>query len=206
MSKRIFRGDVSAEVSSLSESLQELNASRSKDKVAIQHPGENIFREAFSEGYQAGFAKGIADSQEQNQLRLDLFSKELSSLIDRIESAMNLWFQKAETELSSLAADIAVRVVAEELAIRPSAILAIAREALLEVTESSTVHIRVNPFDLHTLEDNKESLINASSSVRNFTIAGDESLTRGSVVIEGENGIVHATVESQVESILREAA
>lgn len=206
MSKRIFRNGANAEISSLSDSLRELKGVGSRDKTAIQQPGEQIFKEAFATGFEAGFAKGLADAESQTKARLDLFSQELKSVIERIELAMELWYEKAEFGLAGLAGDVARRVIAEELTLRPDAILAITREALQQVTDSPTVHIRVNPFDLPTLEENRDKVLASAGNIRNITFLVDESLSPGSLVIESENGVVQASVESRVDSVLKEAA
>lgn len=206
MSKRIFRNGANAEISSLSDSLQELKGVGTRDKTAIQQPGEPIFKEAFANGYQAGFAKGLEDAEVQTRARLDIFSQELKSVIERIESAMELWYQKAEFGLAGLAGDVARRVIAEELTVRPDAILAITREALQQVTDSPTAHIRINPFDLATLEENKEKVLFSAAGIRELNLVVDENLSRGSVVIECDNGVIQSTVEAKVDSILKEAA
>lgn len=205
MSKRIFTEDESAGFVGFENQLP-----RNTDVAAKMRrmPGaakdqlrEDIFREAFQAGYQAGFAQGHLASVEDNRRNAERFRRDLESVVQRCESAMELWFQKAEHGLSSLASEIAKKIIATELATQPDAILGIVREALGRVTNSTHARIRLNPFDLAMVSENKEYVLQACQFVSDVEIVGDESLTPGSTVVESDSGVIDCRIEAKLDAI-----
>ncbi|MCH8273671.1 MAG: hypothetical protein IH851_02670 [Armatimonadetes bacterium] len=163
---------------------------------------EKAFKEGFVDGYETGLRQGAEETKAQNRERLDRFSADLRAVVDRIERAMDLWYQKAEHGLSVLSADIAKKIVSRELETRPDAVLEIVREAVGRVRNAVSARVRVNPFDLPALEERKEDVCASAGSVSEIEMVGDDTLSRGSVIIESESGVVDATVESKLDHII----
>lgn len=184
------------------------SALESYEKLKKQTEADRIraFEEAYAAGYAAGFPHGVQQALEREGQRLAEFDHQLRDLISRIESAVSLWYQKAELSLADLGLEIAKRVINEELTIRPTAILTIVRDALGHVEHSSSVKIKLNPFDLHTLEEHRATLHSLAGGISNLEIVGDEHLSRGSVIVESQFGTVDATVETKLEQFRNEAA
>jgi len=211
--KRILPRESNSKFSKLEEQLPEIpknSCTQEKEMplpLASSHaiPAES-YREGFAKGYEAGFREGFQTAKEHETERLKRFEKDLETFIARIEHALELWYEKAESGLAQYASEIAKKILAEELTLRPEAIVSLAREAIKRVRNSSTVRIRVNPFDLSTLEERKEELFRIVAGVRGIELAGDETLERGSVILETENGILDARIETQLENLSRTEA
>lgn len=207
MSKRVIPNGVSAE--SLADRLPDVEAESSSRRVSGSRKDvpieqrERTSRAAFEKGYETGFKQGLHDARAQEQLTLDNFRRELAAVVDRIEKAMILWYDKAEHGLAELSIDIARRIVGDALEQRPDAILDIVREAMSRVELATRAVIRVNTSDLAAIEERKHDVIAAAQSVREVQFVGDDSLSRGSVVIETEEGVVDASVESKANRLLR---
>ena len=206
MSKRIISADEAVSAAPLANHLPK--SSEMKKKVPRRFSGEHsdeyreqIFRDAFSSGYQAGHAQGTLAAREDERHRMLAFAADARALINRVESAMDLWYQKAEAGLARFATELASRIVAEEIQLRPEVILSIVREALQRVTNSVSARIRVNPADLTALSEHREELIHACQGVRELEFVGDEALSRGSVIIEGESGVIDARVEAKLDEL-----
>lgn len=207
MSKRVLSNVSGAE--SLVERLPEVGAEIGSNKVgggnqpAPADHREKSSRAAFEKGYEAGFRQGLEDARAQEQVILENFRRELAAVVDRIEKAMILWYDKAEHGLAELSIDIARKVVGDALERNPDAILEVVREAMARVELATRAVIRVNTSDLPAIEERKPDVIAAAQSVREVQFVGDDSLSRGSVVIETEEGVVDASVESKALRLLR---
>ncbi|HWP30809.1 MAG TPA: FliH/SctL family protein [Fimbriimonadales bacterium] len=209
--KRILPRESGSKFSKLEEQLPEIpKLSSAKEKepplplVSTTHAiATESYQDGFAKGYDAGFREGLHCAKEYELERLKRLESDLETLFARIEHAMELWYEKAESGLARYASDIAKKILAEELTLRPEAIVSLAREAIKRVRNTTNVRIRVNPFDLNTLNERKEELFRIAAGVRGIEIAGDETLERGSVIIETENGILDARIETQLENLCR---
>jgi flagellar assembly protein FliH len=167
---------------------------------------QSAFRAGYEQGFRTGFNEGLEQAKNQEQIILQNFQTELISLIRRIETSMSIWFEKAESNLADLSFEVAKKIINEELSLHPEWIYSIAKDALQRVINSNTVRIRVNPFHVPELEKRQTDLIAVASGVQGIEILGDESLERGSLMIESENGIVDARIETKFNQLIKEEA
>jgi flagellar assembly protein FliH len=218
--KRIFHSDKTEEFEKLDDVLPEASQ---LSKVYSEHRGnyepvfdnptsiideikQSAFKEGHEAGFQIGFNEGLQQAKNQEQIILQNFQTELVSLIRRIEASVSIWFEKAESNLADLSFEVAKKIINEELSLHPEWIYSIAKDALQRVINSNTVRIRVNPFHVSELEKRQTDLIAAASGVQGIEILGDESLDRGSLIIESENGIVDARIETKFNQLIKEEA
>ena len=160
------------------------------------------------EGKTLGFQQAFDEAAAKKQAELDALHAEFERTVDKVESAIQDWFLKSEPSLAQLSILIAKRILAQELATNPDAILAMTREAITEVTHATSARIRLNPFDSEILEAHRAEIMSAASSVRQLEIVEDDSIA-GGCVIETDGGVVDARVEMKLEEIaesLRRAA
>ncbi len=218
MFKRIFHSDKTGEFEKLDDVLPEVSQ---LSRVYSEHKGnyepvfdnatsvideikQSAFREGYETGFQIGFNEGLQQAKNQEQITLQSFQTELVSLIRRIEASISIWFEKAESNLADLSFEVAKKIINEELSLHPEWIYSIAKDALQRVINSNTIRIRVNPFHVPELEKRQTDLIATASGVQGIEILGDESLDRGSLMIESENGIVDARIETKFNQLIKE--
>jgi flagellar biosynthesis/type III secretory pathway protein FliH len=60
--------------------------------------------------------------------------------------------------------------------------------------------IRVNPFDVESLNASKEDLMALSTSLRSLEIV-DDSAILGGCIIETDGGVVDASVDAQLQRL-----
>ncbi|GIV01812.1 MAG: hypothetical protein KatS3mg015_0642 [Fimbriimonadales bacterium] len=203
--KRVIRAEDATPLARLEDYLQ-TQPSHQPARSATPGQTDPSQEASYAEGYEAGFRQGLQTVLANEQSRIAAFEADLRALTQRVESAVELWFQKAEQSLIRLAKEAARRIVCEEIQLRPEVIETIVRDALRHAGETTKVRVRVNPFDLPTLEQKKEELLAACANIQGIEIVGDESLSRGSTIVETEGGLIDATVESKVDALLGEAA
>jgi flagellar biosynthesis/type III secretory pathway protein FliH len=154
------------------------------------------------EGFEAGFAEGkslaYAEYQEKCAIEIKQFIDELNAIYDRVQDATDRWKEECEADVVEIALNAVERVLASELNLSRDSALAIAREALNEVTHSSKARIRLNPFDLPIIEQHREALIAASTSLRQIEIISDESIDAGCIV-ETDGGVIDSRIETRLK-------
>lgn len=174
---------------------------------AHQQARQAGYEAGFAQGLEEGVAKGIAQSLEEARAvrvgELEAFASDLNALRDDATAAIDRWYQESEHALAQLATVIAAKVVAKELASDPELVLAIAREAIQEVTHATSARIRANIADAPSLTRHRDELAALAPSLRGVEIVEDPSIRAG-CVIETDGGVVEATVEQKLERALRE--
>lgn len=204
--KRILRKEEAQNLVDFSERLRTGSSFSFGHVASPTNPIETLREAAFKEGFAHGYSDGsLRASEELQAKKIELyehFLRDMDALNRRIEAAVELWFQKAEDGLVTLAKEVAVRLIGQELQTQPQIILQLARETLLSASESTQTRIRVNPFDLRTLEDLKEELLASAGHLKGIEIVSDDRLSRGSVFVESESGVVDAVIETKIDSIL----
>lgn len=204
-SKRVYKQGESVSFANLEEFLKQAPGAPSRRPAGEMHPrtSSHLHESSYAEGFEVGFQQGLQTVLANEQARIATFDAELRALVRRVEQALELWFQKAEDSLARLARAVARKVIATEIEARPELITPIVREALGYAKDSTSVRIRVNPFDLPTLEERRSELLAACAGIQGIEIVGDESLSRGSTIIETEGGVIDATVESKLDNLFQ---
>lgn len=185
---------------------------------------EDIFAKAYSEGYQRGFEQGRTEGSEAgNQIavqmtttaaqasrkaELEAFVGSLQKVLSSTDEAMIEWYRLAEEEIGPIVAEIARKVVLEELKISRESVLSIVKDAMSEITHASKARIRVNPLDTDLMRSFKDEIQACAQSVKGIEIVEDSTII-GGCLIETEGGLVDARIENKVTMLtnqLRKAA
>lgn len=209
MSKRIILNEEAAGLSGFATQLPnaaEAPGTKHRRGHSTDARREASFKEGYSAGYAGGFEVGMNEAKQEEQRRTELFVAEISAAVARMESAMDLWYQKAEHGLAVLAKEIASKIICEELQTRPEVILNVVRDALGRVSNSTHARVRLNPFDLPTINHQKDALLQACQSIHEIDLVADDTLSIGSTVIESDSGVIDARVESKLTEIVSENA
>jgi flagellar assembly protein FliH len=99
---------------------------------------ERIHRDAHKQGYDAGYEEGTA--------RARMEALRLHTLIEQLERALGEFDQQVAEELLALSLEVARQVLRQAIAARPTVILEVVREALLQLPHQHAA-IYLNPED-----------------------------------------------------------
>jgi flagellar assembly protein FliH len=142
-----------------------------------------INQQAYREGYDAGYARGAA-----------VAAGEAARLADLVESArqeMRGLEQNVAEDLVRLALTLARTLVRESLKVHPEMVQAIVRETVRDVPPfGQGTRLRVNPEDAALLTKHLGSELDAQ-----WSIVGDETMTRGGCRVESATGEIDASME-----------
>lgn len=163
---------------------------RTQDRNIIsraQDEAVTIKEAAKQEGYQEGIAKAEKDIQEIREKLVDFFNTK------------EVIFDRFTTCIYDIAVEMAKRIIKKEIKDDKESTLTIIKGALEEVNKTENkITLKVMPQDVEIVRDKipeyfKENYIEAKLSV-----VPDNSIKEGGVVVETSNGIIDATIETQI--------
>lgn len=145
-------------------------------------PAETARQLAYIEGYAAGARAGEANSERIGQL-FEGFTRMLDQLDVKLADAVR-----------DLALDIARKIVAGELEVRPEHILEVVRQALQLVTETTRdSRLLLNPADAPLIKQRLEATLDRSR----IRLVEDARIVRGGCRIETPHGDIDATLQTR---------
>lgn len=166
---------------------------RAQEIVAeAQARAEAIVEAARTEGYARGEEEARACWSER-LLALDQRAAEIAH-----EQAE--FFKAAEPELAALSMDIARKVLKQELALSPEAVLTVVRACMHRLKEKEA-RIRVNPKDLDTVRGARESFLCIADGMAEIEIVSDRRVGLGGCIVETPSGNIDARLETQLDHI-----
>lgn len=137
------------------------------------------------EARQEGIAKGLA---EWNEI--------LARAARRAEELSDGW----EETMLRLAVKVAEKIIGEQLALQPEAVVGIVREVLKGTRAGRHMTIQVNESEAHEVRSRIDSLkeLGITSEI---SIVASQSISRGGCVVESELGIIDARLETQLKCL-----
>ncbi|MGX3011357.1 flagellar assembly protein FliH [Helicobacter sp. 23-1044] len=160
---------------------------RFSDLQAQANEREKVAKE---EGIKEG--KMMVDLELKNSIEIE--REKIASSINKLDSAIDgakAQIEKLESELSSIALDIAKEVIIKEISAESAKVAAsIAKELLKSMSGNLDVVIKVNPADF-------EFLNNLAKGKENIKIKSDDAIAKGGVVIISENGNIDGSIMSR---------
>jgi len=160
---------------------------------AAKQDSEELRRKA----REAGYAEG--EKRAQNQYAALI--AEAKETLDEARTEKSETFSGLEAEIISLVLDIAQKVVATELVQNRDAILSIIRSTLYDVTPSSEAVVKISFDDYDYVIENKDRLSETLSFLCELDIRKDNSLKKGSCVVDTSYGTAIGNADSRFKQI-----
>lgn len=155
-----------------------------------QEESENIKKSAFEEGYRKGLEKASSD--------LEVFREQLSQFM----SAKNDVFEYIAPDILELSVDIAKTIIKKELESDPQVLINTIVDVLKTVSKNEPkIVIRVNPQSVQFIKDTIPNITYQYGIDSKINIVADPSIEEGGCVFQTNNGIVDASIDTQVEII-----
>lgn len=151
---------------------------------------ENIKRSAFEEGYRLGLEKAQADMEQ--------FRDELSKFMNAKKDV----FEYIAPDILEISVDIAKKILKREIETDPQIIIDTIIDVLKTVSKNEPkITIRVRPQSVQFVKDVLPSLSYEYGIDAKISVVADPSIDDGGCVLETNNGIVDASVDTQLEII-----
>lgn len=151
---------------------------------------ENIKRSAFEEGYRMGMEKAQADFEH--------FRSELSNFMNAKKDV----FEYIAPDILEISVNIAKKIIKREMETDPQIIIETIIDVLKTVSKNEPkITIRVRPQSVQFVKDVIPNLSYQYGIDAKISVVADPSVEEGGCVLETNNGIVDASVDTQLEII-----
>ena len=155
-----------------------------------QEESENIKKSAFEEGYRLGLEKADVD--------LVSFRNELSNFMNAKKDV----FEYIAPDILEISVDIAKTIIKKELEMDPQVLINTIIDVLRSVSKNeSKITIRVRPQSVQFIKDTIPNITYQYGIESKINIIADPSIEEGGCVFQTNNGIVDASIDTQLEII-----
>lgn len=155
-----------------------------------QEEAENIKKSAFEEGYRLGLEKANSD--------IENFRNELSNFMNAKQEV----FEYIAPDILEISVDIAKKVIKRELESDPQIIINTIIDILRGVSKNEPkVTIKVHPQSVQIIKDTIPTITYQYGIESKLNIISDPSIEEGGCVLQTNNGIVDASIDTQIEII-----
>ena len=151
---------------------------------------ENIKKSAFEEGYRLGLAKASSDMED--------FRNQLEGFMNARKDV----FEYIAPDILEISVDIAKKIIKKELESDPQVLLNTIVEVLRTISKSEPkITIRVRPQSVQFIKDTIPNITYQYGIDSKINIVADPSIEDGGCVFQTNNGIVDASIDTQIEII-----
>ncbi|MBS6603521.1 MAG: hypothetical protein KH301_07190 [Brachyspira sp.] len=154
----------------------------------------DTIREAASkEGYQAGIEQAKAD---------------IALLKDTLTAFMNApqeVYEQIAPDILEISVDIAKKIIKKEVSEEPQVLMNTIVEVMKGLSKEETkVILRVNPTQVDITKQSVPEMLNLAGLDTKVVVLSDENVSEGGCMVTTGNGVVDATIETQL-SVISEA-
>ncbi len=154
---------------------------------------QSIKEAAAKEGYQEGLA----------QAREDVL--EVKNTIMEFAGAKQAVFDEVSPYILGISVDIAKKIIKRELEQDPSLILDNIQELLKRLSKEETkITLKVNPVQVSLIKSEVPELVSNAGLDAKVMVVPDEGIMEGGCMLTTTNGVIDATIETQL-SVISEA-
>ena len=155
-----------------------------------QEESENIKKSAFEEGYNLGLAKAETD--------INKFKSEFVKFMNAKQEV----FEYIAPDILEISVDIAKKIIKKEMETDPQVIINTIIDVLKSVSKSEPkVTIRVNPKSVDFVKDILPNITYEYGIETKINVNSDPSIEDGGCIFQTNNGIVDASIDTQLEII-----
>jgi flagellar assembly protein FliH len=166
--------------------------------------GDAIRKRAEEEGRKAAIDAASKVMDEKVGKQLVTLLPAIRQVAEQLDQLKHSWLAHWERAAIHTAAQIASRVVRQEISQQPQISVNLLKEALELAAGSPTILVRMNPEDVATLGTHAEALAQELGRQAVTQVLADASITRGGCRVETKFGIVDQQIESQIKRIEEE--
>ncbi len=154
---------------------------------------QSIKESAVKEGYEEGI----------NQAKADI--ENLRNSLNAFVSAKQEVFDYIAPDILEISVDIAKKIIKKEIQQDPTIILENIVDLLKSLSKEETrVTLRVNPEQAVLIKQKIPEVVEMAGSEAKINVISDENISYGGCMVTTTNGIIDATIETQM-SIISEA-
>lgn len=148
---------------------------------------------ASKEGYQAGIEQAKADIEALRQT--------LSAFMNAPQDV----YEQIAPDILEISVDIAKKIIKKEVSEDPQVLMNTIVEVMKGLSKEETkVVLRVNPTQVDITKQSVPEILNLAGMDTKVVVLSDENISEGGCMVTTTNGVVDATIETQL-SVISEA-
>ena len=181
-------------------------ARRRADELAAQahnDASERGHAEGYEAGREQGRREGHAEAVKESRARLGAIDEAWGAAVDGWESHREQLGREAHHAVVRLALRLGERVVRRAIHVDRSVAARQVADALAYVLRPVDVTVRICPEDRAILEDALPGLMERLGHIKHVRLSDDAGVSRGGCVVAYGQGQVDATVETQLDRMVR---
>ncbi len=183
---------------------QEASFSDGKDasleKITAEE-AESLRKQVFSEGWQEGFMQGKQAGREESEEQFQKTTQALVDAMEKINGMRGSLMNSNKQDMVRLVMAVAQQVIQAEVSISPEVVLRAVESAIRSAVQSEEYRISVNPGDLDLVKESKPLFLASVSGLKDIVFESDESIAPGGSIVKSDQGIVDASIETQLENL-----
>ncbi len=162
---------------------------------------ESMRSQAYSEGWQEGYVQGKQAGREEADKELQEATQALAEALEKVNSLRSSLLRQNKQDMVRLVLTISEQVIQAEVRTREDIIQQAVEKAIQSAVQSEECRIKVNPRDMEVVQEKKPLFLASVSGLKDIVFEAEESVTPGGCIVESEQGMVDATIETQLEKI-----
>lgn len=159
-----------------------------------QVEGEILKEEAQHQGYDQGIQSAATEASK--------IRHQAQQVLQQAEQTRQQTLDDMEEEIIVLAVEIAEKLLVTQLRLDADIVAEVAKEALKLVRDRERVTLYVPPQEVDIYLDHKPQLAQALSDRAKLSIIIDEQIAPGGCMIQTEQGMVDATIDTRWQQVL----
>lgn len=157
--------------------------------------GEALKEEAQHQGYNEGMQMAESEAVE--------IRRQAQQVLQQAEQVRQQTYDDMEQEIIALAVEMAEKLLATQLRLDENIVVETAKEALKLVRDREQVTLYVHPQEADIYLGSKQQLEQALSDRAKLSIIMDEQVQPGGCMVQTEQGMVDATVDTRWQQVLK---
>ncbi len=163
----------------------------------IDHTIDEIEREAYERGFEAGEKAGLAMGEEKAKIILEKIENLLKDLLTLRKKMLT----DLQAEIIALATSFARKIILRELETEPETLLNMTKEALMKIEKTGPIIIKINPSLYNLFMRLKPELQNLHEDLI-FDV--DPSISAQGTIVVGPQEEVSTDIDEQLRNLIKE--
>lgn len=193
----LFRSEIELELANAL--IKRIEAEKNAKEIIQQAEDsrDDIIKAAQEEGFQAGFAEGVAQQKEENEK----LTGAVLDLVDQLKNMYKEMARKHEEQIVNLSLLMAEKVVYKDLKEDKDFVLDMLKKSIQHFEGQGNVRISVNPTEVDFIVEHQPELSKYLEDSQVIHIKSDESMEPSSPIIECDFSAVDLSLEKQFKEM-----
>lgn len=160
---------------------------------------EKLHRDACLRSFEAGHKKGYEAGLQEGLIKAEDIMKKFDRAISDAVNQRQQMLEESKQKLLELVIQISKKVTFDAVEINQEATLKMISGVIDSLLDRSRIKILVNPDHLTIVEQNINTYLKGSTTIKDLVVVPDARIRFGGCFIETPNGDIDARLESQFE-------